>query len=63
MASSYTLLLNLIDMAKHRAKTNMSESENKARRFFQERGISPTMAEFSRVESAFRRNLNPLGIN
>jgi len=61
MASSTTLLMMLQQRLKER--TPLSRAEELAKRFFRERGVSPTLSEFREVVSAYMNNANPMGIH
>ena len=62
MASSTELLRHLIYMDK-KSNHGLTKYEADARRFFKERGISPTLAEYSQLVSAFMNGQKPLGIH
>jgi hypothetical protein len=44
-------------------RTPLSRAEELAKRFFRERGVSPTLSEFREVVSAYMNNANPMGIH
>ena len=41
----------------------MEKAESNANRFFRDRGISPTLAEYREVVAAYRTGANPMGIH
>lgn len=62
MSSSTTLLMKLYVYEKKKG-TKLSCAEESAKRFFRDRGISPTLKEFKEVVSSYMNGTKPMGIH